>query len=242
MTPGASWGPGRVNAGLRRCDRPGDDEHPLHGVRPFRPGGRPPSARAPADPAACRLGGARPAGDLGTRAHRLRAVPVRREPRAVRPGRDGRDQPAGDHRGLGQDERPSAVQRDRLAGHPHRPDRGRAGPGRPRSRHPAPVRLAAGDVLLGGQDPMDSGPCRRRACGGRAGGRPVRHYRHLAVVEPDRRPGGRRPRHGRHQREPHHAHGSGDARLGRRTAVVLRHPTRDAARDPGVVGSRRSTA
>ena len=53
------------------------------------------------------------------------------------------------------------LQRDRLAGHPHRPDRLRAGAGRPRRHHPAQGRTAAGDVLLRRQDPVDPGQRRR---------------------------------------------------------------------------------
>ena len=44
------------------------------------------------------------------------------------------------------------------------------------------------------------------------------------------------------QRQPHHADGPGDARLGRRAAVVLRHPAVDAAGDPAVVGPEHATA
>ena len=56
--------------------------------------------------------------------------------------------------------------------------------------------------------------------------RDLRHRRHLGAVEPDRRPARRRARHRRHQRQPHHADEPRDAGLGRRAAVVLRHPAR----------------
>ena len=51
-------------------------------------------------------------------------------------------------------------------------------------------------------------------------------------LEPHRRPRRRRARHRRHQRQPHHADGPADARLGRRAARLLRHPPLDAADDP----------
>ena len=68
--------------------------------------------------------------------------------------------------------------------------------------------------------------------------------RHLGAVEPHRRTARRRARHRRDQRQPDHADESGDAGLGRRTVVVLRHSAADAARDQAVVvprGLRRST-
>jgi FGGY family of carbohydrate kinases, N-terminal domain len=46
----------------------------------------------------------------------------------------------------------------------------------------------------------------------------------LAAVEPDRRHRGRRPRHRRHQCQPHHADEPGHPRLGRRVARPLHHP------------------
>ncbi len=47
-------------------------------------------------------------------------------------------------------------QRDRLAGHPHRPHRLGAGPRRPRQRHQAKGRAATRHLLLGGQGAVDS--------------------------------------------------------------------------------------
>ncbi len=70
----------------------------------------------------------------------------------------------------------------------------------------------------------------------------VRHHRHLAVVESDRRPARWGARHRCHQRQPDHADESRDVGLGRRTAVVLRHPARDAAGDRGVVAAASPTA
>ncbi len=50
-------------------------------------------------------------------------------------------------------------------------------------------------------------------------------------------PPGWRPHHRRDQRQPDDADEHRDAGLGRRTAVLLRHPALDAARDPAVLGS-----
>src|SRR6185437_11034145 len=55
---------GEPHARVRRRRRPVDDEHPLHDLRPCRPRGGPPPARARADPAPAGLGGAQPDRDL----------------------------------------------------------------------------------------------------------------------------------------------------------------------------------
>ena len=90
---------------------------------------------------------------------------------------------------------------------------------RPR-RRPGPLpragRPAAGDLLLGAEDPLDPRQRRRRARPGRGRRAAVRHHRHLADLEPHRRDRRRRARHRRDQREPHDADGPRDARLGRR--------------------------
>ena len=65
--------------------------------------------------------------------------------------------------GVGPADRQAVLQRDRLAGHPHRPHRLGAGPRRPRRRHPAQGRAAARHVFLGGQGAVDSGERRRGA-------------------------------------------------------------------------------
>ena len=106
------------------ADRPGHDEHPVHDLRPRRQRGRPPPARARADPAAGRLGRAQPGRDLGAdRCGRHDRAAARPGCTAARPGRGRHHQPARDHRGVGPPHRPALLQRDRLAGHPHRPDR-----------------------------------------------------------------------------------------------------------------------
>ena len=138
--------------------------------------------------------------------------------------------------------RPAVLQRDRLAGHPHRPDRLRAGPRRPGRRDPAQGRAAAGHVLLRRQDPVDPGERRRRPRGGRARRRALRQHRHLAAVEPHRRRRRRRPRHRRDQRQPHDADGPGDARLGRRAAVASSTSRGRCCRRSGRRRTRRCTA
>ena len=81
---------------LRRRGGPGNDEHALHGVRQGRQRDLPAPARAPADPAAARVGRARSAGDR--RAHRRgdRARDAQRQHHRGRPRRDRRHQPARD--------------------------------------------------------------------------------------------------------------------------------------------------
>ena len=82
---------------------------------------------------------------------------------ATRPGRARHHQPARDHRGVEPEHRPAVLQRDRLAGHPHRPHRLRARARRHGRRDPAQGRAAAGDLLLRRQDPVDPGERRRGA-------------------------------------------------------------------------------
>ena len=205
--------------------------------------GGPPPARARADPAAGRLGGAQPGRDLG--AHQLGRADARldnAEPDRLRPGRAGHHQPARDDRGVGPRTGRPLLQRDRLAGHPHRPDRLRAGPRRPRRRDPAQGRAAAGHLLLRRQDPVDPGERRRGPGGRRARRRDLRQHRHLAAVEPHRRHRRRRARHRPDQRQPHHADEPGDAGLGRRAARLLRHPALDAAGDQAQSRTRPATA
>ena len=90
------------------------------------------------------------------------------EPVPGRPGGDRHHQPAGDHRRLGPAQRPSLLQRHRLAGHPHRLHRRRPGTLGPGRRHPPQGGAAAGHLLLRRQDPVDPGERRRRPRGGRS--------------------------------------------------------------------------
>ena len=221
-----------------RRHRPGHHQHAVHDLRPRRRRGRAPPARTRTDPAEGRLGRAQPRRDLGT--HRVGDRVGAEQDQAVghRPGRAGHHQPAGNRAGVGPAHRQAVLQRDRLAGHPHRPHRLGAGPRRPRRRHQAQGRAAACHLLLRRQGAVDSGERRRgpRRC--REGRRDLRHPRHLGAVESHRRAARRRARHRRDQRQPDHADESGDAGLGRRTAVVLRHSAADAARDQAVVVPR----
>ena len=89
-----------------------------------------------------------------------------------------------------------------------------------RRRRPGPLpgedRAAAGDLLLGPEDPLDPRQRRRRARTGRGRRPAVRHHGHLADLEPHRRPGRRPAHHRRDQRQPHDADGPRHAGVGRR--------------------------
>ena len=151
--------------------------------------GQPP-ARARADPAAA------PAGSSTTRSRSgsARSTVIETAPERRRPG--GR--PTWPRIGITNQRETTVVwdrrtgrpllQRDRLAGHPHRPDRRRARPGRPRRRHPAQGRPAAGHLLLRRQDPVDPGERRRRCARPPSAGDALFGTTDtLAAVEPDRR-------------------------------------------------------
>ena len=143
-----------------------------------------------------------------------------------RPGRARPDQPAGDHHRVEPPDRPPVRQRHRLAGHPDRRHRRRPGTRRERRGDPAQVRPAARHLLLRRQAALDARARRRPAGRRRAGRGHLRHRGHLAAVEPDRRDRGRRPRHRRDQRQPHHADGPGHPGLGRRAARAVRRAAR----------------
>ncbi len=183
-----------------------------------------------------RVGRAQRHRDLGERpGHHRRGVGQGRP--QVGPDRRGRHhQPAGDRAGLGPHHRRAGVQRDRLAGHPHRRHRP---PARRTRRRPGPVqgqgRAAAGHLLLRAQGPLDPGQRRRRQGEGRQGRPGVRQHGHLGAVEHDRR-GRRRPAHHRpDQRLPDHADGPGHADLGRRHRRGDGHSAVDAPGDPLVL-------
>ena len=109
-TPSTAWPdphPSRTDreepahARLRSRHRPRHDQHPLHDLRPRRQRGGPPPARARADHAPGRLGGARPRGDLDTHPGGRPARPwTTPGSTAGGPGRPRAHQPARDHRGL----------------------------------------------------------------------------------------------------------------------------------------------
>ena len=112
--------------------------------------------------------------------------------------------------------------RHRLAGHAHRSHRQRS-----RIEAPADLRTdgpAARHLLLGHEAAVDSRERRRRQGCSRTRRRGIRHDRHVDDLEPDGRRRRRNSCDRRHQREPHAAHGSPHARLGRRAARAVRDP------------------
>ena len=139
---------------------------------------------------------------------------------------------------------------------------GTAGPAGPTTtpssgRTPAPTAWPPPSTATAAATSSGTGPgCRRRPTspagkiqwilenvdgrprGRRAGRRDLRHHRLVAALAPHRRRARRRARHRRHQRQPHHADGPRDPRLGRRAALVLRDPAADAAADPPVLRLR----
>ena len=157
-------------------------------------------------------------GDLGAhagggrRARSRTAGATRRRPRGGR-----RHQPARDHGRLGQDHRRAGPQRDRVAGHAHRPHLRRARQGRRPGPVPGEGRPAAGDLLLGPEDQLAARQRRRRCARRRESGDVVFGNMDSWVVW--NLTGGverRRARHRPDQRVAHDADGPRDARLGRR--------------------------
>ena len=156
-------------------------------------------------------------GDLGTHAGGRQGRPEQGRPDDRRPGCGRHHQPARDDGGVGSQDRHPRPQRDRLAGHAHRPHLRRAGRAtaartgsgrrsacrwRPTSR----ARRSSGSSTT-------SPACRERAAERR---HRVRQHRHLGGLEPDRRHRRRRPRHRPDQRVADDADGPAHARLGRR--------------------------
>ena len=135
------------------------------------------------------------------------------------------------------------LQRHRVAGHAHRPDRQRARPGRPRRRHPRARPVCRRRPTSRRQAAVDPRQ-RRRACAPRpsAATRSFGTIDTLGDLESDRRDRRRRPRHRRDQRQPHHADGFGDAAVGRRAARFLRASRARCCRRSGRRRTRASTA
>ena len=196
--------------------------------------GSPAADRAPADPAAARVGRARSAGDRGAHRRGDRARDAQRQSHRRRSRGHRRHQPARNHHRLEPEDRPSLV-RHRLAGHAHRSDRQCAlrGAG---TADPIAHGLLHATYFSGAkiQWILENVPGVREAAARKASG--LRQSRHLGDLEPDRRQD-QHPRDRRHQRRPDDAHGPEDARVGRRAAGDLQDSARDAARDPGVVRS-----
>ena len=214
-----------------RGHRPGHHLHPLPAVQPLRPDARRSPARAPPVLPAAGLGRARRRGDLAQR-------------HADGPGGAAQRRPgARGHRRLGiANQRETTVIWDRHTGTPlaraitwqdTRPQgvvAGLADYGRRTSDRA--VRAPAGHLLRRAAAALAARPRPGRA--GRRGGRrrAVRHDGELAGLVADRRSGRRTAHHGRHQRQPHDAHGPADARdwaptAARRASTV---PRADAAR------------
>ena len=99
----------------------GTTSHPVHDLRPRRPGRRRRPEGARADLPAGRLGRAQRDGDLGQHPRgRRRPRSAKADLSAAGHRRGRHHQPARDRAGLGPDHRRAGLQRDRLAGHPHR--------------------------------------------------------------------------------------------------------------------------
>ena len=203
----------------------------MHGVRPWGPGrvGRSEGARA--DLPAARLGGAFADGDLGSDAGGGQGRALQGRPDHRRPGCGRRDQPARDDGRVEQEDRHAGAQRDRVAGHAHRPHLQRARQGRRAGPVPPEGGSSAGHLLLRPEDPLDHRQRARREGAGAERRPGVRQHRQLGRVEPDRRPGRRRACHRPDQRVAHDADEPGDARLGRRDPGHDGRSAGDDARD-----------
>ena len=220
---------GGVSESIRRRDRSGHDEQPLHRVRQGRHDRVGRAERARADLSAAGLGRARRDGDLAQHAgsHRRRA----RARGAARGRSRGRrhHESARDDGALGPQERQAAAQRARVAGHAHGGARREICARRRSGPLPRRDGFAARDLLQRTEAQVAARHGARRARESARGRRAVRHDRQLGAVESHGRPVGRIARHRRHEREPHAAHEPRDARLGRRAARSLHDSARGAA-------------
>ena len=204
---------------LRRRDRPGHDEHPVHDLRPRR------RARSAGTSSSTSRSCRGPAGSSTTRSRSGSAPARSSRRRCARPACGARTLPRS---ASPTSARPPWCGTRRTGGRTTTPSSGRT---------PAPTAIAAalerdgrGDVIRhrAGLPPatyfsggkiqwiLENVDGVREAA--ERGRRAVRHHRHLAAVEPHRRRARRRARHRRHQRQPHHADGPRDPRLGRRAA------------------------
>ena len=198
--------------------RPGHDQHPLHDLRPRRPGRRRSTRRSTSRSSPSR------AGSSTTRPRSGRAA------QEVIDGalEQGGHQAPRDLAAVGiTNQRETAVVWDRNTGKPvynaivwqdTRTDQiinelAKDG-GQDRSARRSACRWRPTSPA-----PRSSGSSTtsRALASGREARRPaVRQHRHLVHLEPHRRHRRRRPRHRRHQRQPHDADGPRDPRLGRR--------------------------
>ena len=204
-------------AELRRRDRPGHDEHPLHGLRPRRQVVAvdqkehqqifPQPGWVEHDPA-----------EIWPRTQEV--VQGALEKAGIEPSRPRRrrhHQPARDRPSSGTG-RPASRSTTRSSGRTPAPKDLRRARGRraARTASASTTGLPLATYFSGPKirwilDNVDG-----RARAGRARRAAVRHHRLLADLEPHRRARRRGARHRRHQRQPHDADGPADARLGRR--------------------------
>ena len=212
----------------------------LHDLRPRRRRGRPPPARARADPAAGRLGRAQPGRDLG--AHPRPCIEPALNTAGLRAGdlaALGHHQPARDHGGV-EPRAPAGRTTTRSSGRTPAPTAspprwtrdGRGDVIRRKAGLPPATYFSGGKLqwILENVDGVREAAERGDALFGTTD-----TWLLWNLTGGPRR---RRARHRRHQRQPHHADEPRDARLGRRAAGVLRHPARDAAADQPVLGTR----
>ena len=168
---------------------------------------RPAPARAPADPAAARLGRARSARDRGAHRRDDRARHAQRQHPRGGSRRDRRHQPARDDDRLEPEDRPALVQRHRLAGHAHRSHHQRAHARHRRRRSaPAPAcrrRPISRARRSSGSSTTCPACARRRHAARRCSAIPTPGSSGTSPAA-----GRRRPRDRRHQREPDDADGS----------------------------------
>ena len=232
--PARYYTEGGASESIRRRNRSGHDEQPLHRVRQGRHDRVGRAERAQADLSAAGLGRARRYGDLAQHAgsHRRRAR-ARRTARG-RPCGRRHHEPTRDDGALGPQERQAAAQRARVAGHAHGGARREICARRRSGPLPRSHGFAARDLFQRTEAQVAARHGARRARESARGRRAVRHDRQLGALESHGRPVGRIARHRRHEREPHAAHEPRDARLGRRAARSLHDSARRAAAHRGV--------
>ncbi len=182
------------------------------------------------------MGRARPDGDLGDAVGRPDRGAREGGPRRPRPRGGRHHEPARDDAPLGEGDRTAARERDRLAGPPDGLDLRRAARRRARADVHGEDGPRPRPVLR--RDEAEVAP-RQRAF--RAGPRRPRRdrVRHRRLVAPLAAHGRRRPRDGRHEREPDAPLRHPRGRVGRRAARPPRRPARSPAPDRAVVRSRR---